>query len=308
MTDVTLTELVERLDDPALVLLDVRRADEFAGEIVAPCDPRPGRIPGARHLDVARLLEAPSADAVRALVGAEAGTEVIAYCHSGSRSAMAVQVLTAAGYEARNYVGSWHEWSRDGRAARRDGPRLGTGDARRGVEERGAERPPLLVPRPEVPVGLLLDDRERLAELVAALREPVVEHLPLDLRVELHAPRPVTEPVRLARRRARRELDRAVGDVEAVVVPLERGDARREDAEDGILRGGVRQLDLVPPDLGRARRPDAGACRAGDELGAEADTEDRDAGAEGRLDERGLAGEPLVLGVLSPGASRPRRP
>jgi thiosulfate/3-mercaptopyruvate sulfurtransferase len=49
---------------------------------------------------------------VRALVGAEAGTEVIAYCHSGSRSAMAVHVLTAAGYEARNYVGSWHEWSR----------------------------------------------------------------------------------------------------------------------------------------------------------------------------------------------------
>jgi thiosulfate/3-mercaptopyruvate sulfurtransferase len=61
---------------------------------------------------VTRLLEAPSTDAVRALVGAEAGAEVIAYCHSGSRSAMAVHVLTAAGYEARNYVGSWHEWSR----------------------------------------------------------------------------------------------------------------------------------------------------------------------------------------------------
>ena len=37
---------------------------------------------------------------------------MIAYCHSGSRSAMAVHVLTEAGYEARNYVGSWHEWSR----------------------------------------------------------------------------------------------------------------------------------------------------------------------------------------------------
>ena len=97
MSDVTLTELVERLDEPALVLLDVRRVDEFAGEVVAPCDPRPGRIPGARNVDVALLLEAPSADAVRALVGAEAGTEVIAYCHSGSRSALAVHVLTAAG-------------------------------------------------------------------------------------------------------------------------------------------------------------------------------------------------------------------
>jgi 3-mercaptopyruvate sulfurtransferase SseA len=24
-----------------------------------------------------------------------------------------VQVLREAGYDARNYVGSWHEWSRD---------------------------------------------------------------------------------------------------------------------------------------------------------------------------------------------------
>lgn len=112
MSDVTLTELVERLGDAGLVLLDVRRADEFAGEVVAPCDPRPGRIPGARHLDVARLLEASSVEAVRDLVGAEDGAEVIAYCHSGSRSALAVQILAAAGYDARNYVGSWHEWSR----------------------------------------------------------------------------------------------------------------------------------------------------------------------------------------------------
>ena len=113
MSDVTLTELVERLGDPGLVLLDVRRADEFAGEVVAPCDPRPGRIPGARHLDVARLFEAYSLEAVRDLVGAEEGAEVIAYCHSGTRSAMAVQILAAAGYDARNYVGSWHEWSRN---------------------------------------------------------------------------------------------------------------------------------------------------------------------------------------------------
>ena len=53
------------------------------------------------------------ADEVRRLAGAEPGAEVIAYCHSGSRSAMAVEVLVAAGYDARNYPGSWHEWSRD---------------------------------------------------------------------------------------------------------------------------------------------------------------------------------------------------
>jgi thiosulfate/3-mercaptopyruvate sulfurtransferase len=38
---------------------------------------------------------------------------VIAYCHSGSRSAAAVQLLAAVGFRARNYEGSWHEWSRD---------------------------------------------------------------------------------------------------------------------------------------------------------------------------------------------------
>jgi thiosulfate/3-mercaptopyruvate sulfurtransferase len=52
-------------------------------------------------------------EGVRELVGLPAGAEIVTYCHSGSRSALAAAVLTAAGYEARNYVGSWHEWSRD---------------------------------------------------------------------------------------------------------------------------------------------------------------------------------------------------
>ena len=113
MTDATTSELAERLGDPGLVLLDVRRPAEFLGEVVAPCDPRAGHIPGARNLDLAELLAAHDVETVLELVAAPAGSEVVAYCHSGSRSAMAVQVLAAAGYEARNYVGSWHEWSRD---------------------------------------------------------------------------------------------------------------------------------------------------------------------------------------------------
>lgn len=113
MSDVTTTELAERLGEPGLVLLDVRRAEEFSGVVVAPCDPRAGHIPGARNVDVALLFEAQGPEAVRALVDAPEGSEVIAYCHSGSRSAIAVHVLAAAGYTARNYPGSWHEWSRD---------------------------------------------------------------------------------------------------------------------------------------------------------------------------------------------------
>ena len=112
---ITTAELAARLGEQGLVLLDVRTAEEFAGLAVAPCDPRPGRIPGARHLGLDELFGAGAAGpaAVREVVGAEPGAEVIAYCHSGSRSGAAVQLLVAAGYRARNYEGSWHEWSRD---------------------------------------------------------------------------------------------------------------------------------------------------------------------------------------------------
>jgi thiosulfate/3-mercaptopyruvate sulfurtransferase len=110
--DVTREELARRLGDPALVLIDVRTAEEFSGELGAPCDPRQGHIPGARHVDVAELMGL-TAEELRDRVGAPAGAEVIAYCHSGGRSAIACSLLRAAGYRARNYEGSWHEWSRD---------------------------------------------------------------------------------------------------------------------------------------------------------------------------------------------------
>ncbi|HEV2591682.1 MAG TPA: rhodanese-like domain-containing protein, partial [Gaiellaceae bacterium] len=62
-------------------------------------------------LDVFRLMEL-TPQQIHDELALEPGAEVVAYCHGGSRSAMAVQILRALGYEARNYVGSWHEWSR----------------------------------------------------------------------------------------------------------------------------------------------------------------------------------------------------
>ena len=106
-------ELAERLGDPALTILDVRTGAEYAGTAGYPCDPRQGHIPGARHVDVAHLVEC-SPDEIREVVGLSEGAEVVAYCHSGSRSAVAAQLLRAAGYSARNYQGSWHEWARRG--------------------------------------------------------------------------------------------------------------------------------------------------------------------------------------------------
>jgi len=112
----TRDELARRLDDPSLVLLDVRTPEEFSGRSGYPCDPRQGHIPGARRLDLEVLLAGPgqprSPEEVQAAVGAPEGAEVVAYCHSGSRSALANLALRAAGYRARNYAGSWHEWSR----------------------------------------------------------------------------------------------------------------------------------------------------------------------------------------------------
>jgi len=113
MEDVTLSELRTRLGEEALVLLDVRTRLEFEGTAGAHCDPRQGHIAGAHNLPLDELLACRCAEDVRVLVGAPLGAEIVAYCHSGQRSAFAVDVLRGAGYRARNYPGSWHEWSRD---------------------------------------------------------------------------------------------------------------------------------------------------------------------------------------------------
>jgi thiosulfate/3-mercaptopyruvate sulfurtransferase len=109
VSEIAVDELRGRLGEVAI--LDVRTPREYDGSGGQPCDPRQGHIPGARNLDVYRLMEM-TTDQVRAELALEPGAEVVAYCHSGSRSAIATQVLHSLGYEARNYVGSWHEWSR----------------------------------------------------------------------------------------------------------------------------------------------------------------------------------------------------
>jgi thiosulfate/3-mercaptopyruvate sulfurtransferase len=110
--DVTLEELRARLGEEDLVLLDVRTQLEFDGIAGAHCDPRQGHIPGAVNLALESIAACRTVEEVRALVGLPDGTEIVAYCHSGQRSAFAAQILREVGYEARNYPGSWHEWSR----------------------------------------------------------------------------------------------------------------------------------------------------------------------------------------------------
>ena len=109
MNDIAIEELARRLGE--VPILDVRQPGEYDGTRGKPCDPRQGHVPGARNLDVFRLMEL-TPEQIHDELGLEPSAEVVAYCHGGSRSAMAVQILRSLGYEARNYVGSWHEWSR----------------------------------------------------------------------------------------------------------------------------------------------------------------------------------------------------
>ena len=91
-------------------LFDVRTKPEYTGEVHPPCCPRGGRIPGARHAPLELFFEP---DGLLKKLELEPGQEVGGYCHSGTRSAVAFWVLKSLGVNARNYLGSMHEWSRE---------------------------------------------------------------------------------------------------------------------------------------------------------------------------------------------------
>jgi len=113
-------ELARSIDEGTVVVLDVRTHAEYAGESGYPCDPRQGHIPGAVHLEWEELYSSAGAPLAREEIlrllrerdTDPGGKRIVAYCHSGQRSAMACVALRAAGLDAENFEGSWHEWSR----------------------------------------------------------------------------------------------------------------------------------------------------------------------------------------------------
>ncbi len=112
-------ELAELLERNEVALVDVRSPEEYDGSAGYPCDPQQGHIPGAVHLDLNEIYAAGGdPTALRRFLeerGIGAGRRIVAYCHSGQRSELAAALLRAAGVDAVNYAGSWHEWSRRGR-------------------------------------------------------------------------------------------------------------------------------------------------------------------------------------------------
>lgn len=95
-------EILSRLDDSSLVLLDGRSPERWRGD-KEPLDPVAGRIPGARNAHFEQPLPADALDAV----------ELAAYCGSGVTAAVVVQRAVLAGRDdIRLYPGSFSEWCR----------------------------------------------------------------------------------------------------------------------------------------------------------------------------------------------------
>jgi thiosulfate/3-mercaptopyruvate sulfurtransferase len=117
-------DILPRLGDAGLALVDVRSPAEYNGEIIAPpglseTAQRAGRIPGAASIPWGQTVREDgtfkSPDELRGLYEAKGITpdkDVIAYCRIGERSSHSWFVLhELLGYSrVRNYDGSWTEW------------------------------------------------------------------------------------------------------------------------------------------------------------------------------------------------------
>ena len=117
-------DILPRIGDASLTLVDVRSPAEFNGEIIAPpgmseTAQRAGHIPGAASVPWAQTVREDgtfkSEDELRALYEAKGVTpdkDVIAYCRIGERSSHTWFVLhELLGYRrVRNYDGSWTEY------------------------------------------------------------------------------------------------------------------------------------------------------------------------------------------------------
>jgi len=117
-------DILPRLGDPALALVDVRSPAEFNGEVIAPpgmteTAQRAGHIPGAASIPWAQTVrddgtfkDAGELTELYGSKGITADRDVIAYCRIGERSSHSWFVLhELLGFErVRNYDGSWTEW------------------------------------------------------------------------------------------------------------------------------------------------------------------------------------------------------
>lgn len=114
-------QLLARLGDERLTLLDARALPRFRGE-VEPLDPVAGHIPGARCAPFTENLGTDGrflpAEQLRerfaAFLGERPVEQLVAYCGSGVTACHNLFALSLAGYPlAPLYAGSWSEWLTD---------------------------------------------------------------------------------------------------------------------------------------------------------------------------------------------------
>ncbi len=112
----TMEEVMQLKDQPNVVLVDSRNADEFAGKT----EDSKGHIPGAVNLDQAVLLTETGyykpVEELKNIVAAAGITpdkEVIVYCVTGVRASVLYYALkNVLGYEkVKVYDGSYNEWA-----------------------------------------------------------------------------------------------------------------------------------------------------------------------------------------------------
>lgn len=118
---VSTDDLVARLGDPSLCLIDARAADRFAGRS-EPIDAIAGHVPGALSHPLTQNLDSNGrflpAEVLRerwekTLAGRPAAG-LIAMCGSGVSACHNLIALEVAGLgSGKLYVGSWSEWIRD---------------------------------------------------------------------------------------------------------------------------------------------------------------------------------------------------
>lgn len=116
---ITSDKLYENLNNPDIIIIDTRTAEEYSGQKVLKGVSRGGHIPGAVNIEwysatfnsdetlkSEKELELIYKDIPR-------DKEIIVYCQTGTRSSNAFFVLKyMLGYpKVKNYDGSWDEWS-----------------------------------------------------------------------------------------------------------------------------------------------------------------------------------------------------
>jgi thiosulfate/3-mercaptopyruvate sulfurtransferase len=116
------SQLLYTLNSDTIVLLDTRTDNEFSGKRMKTGAKRAGRIPKSLNIDWMQAIESKSTqkfkskkalEKIYGTIASDKNNAIVAYCHTGVRSAHTTFVLTELlGYNnVKNYDGSWSEWS-----------------------------------------------------------------------------------------------------------------------------------------------------------------------------------------------------